>query len=210
MPTSKANPFRALTVAASGVIVVVAVVALVTAPRPQPVQTIEAVLSVPSRLPTLPSLPIPQATKIVPTVPPYVPPTYAMGNCPRDWSQSPDAVVRDTCARVKGTAVVQQQAAERATMQAQPYVQTIPNFTPVVQLPVPEYPTHPANPPYQGWTWHGKEPVGGDKGAWVDPGNTESLHPDVDHGPPKGEHWDWTDPAEVPWLLFPDGRVEPK
>jgi len=62
-----------------------------------------------------------------------------MGNCPRDWSQSPDAVVRDTCARVKGTAVVQQQAAERATMQAQPYVQTIPNFTPVVQLPVPDY-----------------------------------------------------------------------
>ena len=84
------------------------------------------------------------------------------------------------------------------------------NFSKQPTYPVPEYPTHPANPPYQGWTWHGKEPVGGDKGAWVDPGNTESLHPDVDHGPPKGEHWDWTDPAEVPWLLFPDGRVEPK
>ncbi len=72
-------------------------------------------------------------------MPAYVPPTLAMGNCPCDWAQSSDPAVRDTCARVKGTAVVQQHAAEVATKQAQPYIQTIPNFTPVVQLPVPNY-----------------------------------------------------------------------
>ncbi len=132
-PTAKGNSFFALTVAAIGAIVAIVALAVVVTPRPRPVQTAGVVLSVPSPLPS------PLATGSVPTVPPYVPPTLAMGNCPRDWSQSPDRAVLDACARKKGTATVQQQAAELATQQSQPYIQTIPNFTPVVQLPVPDY-----------------------------------------------------------------------
>ena len=33
-------------------------------------------------------------------------------------------------------------------------------------------------------------PIGGDKGAWVNPNTGDSLHPDLNHPMPIGPHWD--------------------
>lgn len=76
--------------------------------------------------------PFPQATQAQPTLNP-------MGNCPPNWYESNDQAVLDTCAKLKETISKEQRAQEIATMQAQPSVQTIPNFTPVPLLPPPDY-----------------------------------------------------------------------
>ena len=61
--------------------------------------------------------------------------------------------------------------------------------------------------PGDGFEWRGKEPVGGDKGAWVNKDTREQWHPDFNHKPPKGPHWDYTDPAGNVWSVFRDGRI---
>jgi len=68
----------------------------------------------------------------------------------------------------------------------------------------------PTQPPGDGFEWRGKPPVGGPKGAWFNPKNGESLHPDLDHPQPVGPHWDYRDPAGDDWRIYPDGRSEPK
>lgn len=65
-------------------------------------------------------------------------------------------------------------------------------------------------PPAPGWEWRGKDPPGGDRGAWVSPDGSQSLHPDFDHGGDVGGHVDWNDPDGGRWRIFPDGRCEPK
>ena len=59
---------------------------------------------------------------------------------------------------------------------------------------VPTPPADPTQSPGEGWEWRGQQPVGGDKGAWYNPNTGESLHPDLDHPPPIGPHWDYTNP----------------
>lgn len=61
---------------------------------------------------------------------------------------------------------------------------------------LPPYPIDPTKPPGQGWQWRGRPgSVPGSKdGSWYNPGTKESLRPDLDHGPPHGEHWDYKDP----------------
>jgi hypothetical protein len=75
----------------------------------------------------------------------------------------------------------------------------------------------PAKPPKgkdgRDWTWRGKPPQGGKDGGYVNPSDKDqSAHPDTNHAPPIGPHWDFTDRNREPksWRFFPDGRVEPK
>jgi hypothetical protein len=67
-------------------------------------------------------------------------------------------------------------------------------------------------PPGDGWTWEGKEPVGGDEGAWFNPDTRESWHPDLGHAPPVGPHWDYGvqgNPGDG-WRWGSDGELTPK
>jgi RHS repeat-associated protein len=67
----------------------------------------------------------------------------------------------------------------------------------------PPYPgDDPTVPPGEGWEKRGRN--------WYNPETGESLHPDLDHGPPHGPHYDWKDPEGRWWRLYPDGRVIPK
>lgn len=82
---------------------------------------------------------------------------------------------------------------------------------PIPPAPAP-YPQDPTQPPAPGFTeWRGKEPKGGDKGAWTNPSTGDSLHPDLDHPEPVGPHWDWNirsgpNAGKVRW--FPDGTLK--
>ncbi len=58
----------------------------------------------------------------------------------------------------------------------------------------PTPPKNPAESPGEGWEWRGKDPPGGERGAWHNPDTGESLHPDLDHPAPIGPHWDYVDP----------------
>ena len=44
-----------------------------------------------------------------------------------------------------------------------------------------------------GLEWHGSGPPESGRGGYVDPASTarESFSPNMDHGPPKGPHWDY-------------------
>lgn len=78
---------------------------------------------------------------------------------------------------------------------------------------VKELPWKPGVSPGPDWTWRGRtsNPEDGD-GNWVrgEKPRMENLHPDFDHPPPIGPHWDYTDADGRRWRIFPDGRVEPK
>jgi Bacterial toxin 37 len=74
----------------------------------------------------------------------------------------------------------------------------------------PALPASPDQSPGPGWEWRGKGPVGSDRGSWFNPTSGESLHPDLNHSPPIGPHWDYTDGSGTEARIFPDGRMEPK
>jgi RHS repeat-associated protein len=76
--------------------------------------------------------------------------------------------------------------------------------------PKPDYPKNPLDPPGPDWEWRGNGPPGSGRGSWYKECTSESLFPDLGHGPPTGPHWDWKDPDGNWWRIFPDGRVEPK
>ena len=61
-------------------------------------------------------------------------------------------------------------------------------------------------PPGSDYEWRGKPPIGGDKGAWVNPITGEQWHPDLNHAMPKGCHWDYKDRNKTWWSIFKDGR----
>ncbi|MBE7380473.1 MAG: hypothetical protein F6J95_003550 [Leptolyngbya sp. SIO1E4] len=85
------------------------------------------------------------------------------------------------------------------------------NETPQTEdLPKPSapIPDDPTQPPGEGWEWRGNGPNGSSEGAWYNPETGESLHPDLDHGPPIGPHWDYIDRDGNKWRIFPDGRQE--
>ncbi len=66
----------------------------------------------------------------------------------------------------------------------------------------------PTIPPGDGYEWRGKQPVGGDKGSWVNKNTGEQLHPDLNHPAPKGPHWDYTDPSGTKWYIKPTGEID--
>lgn len=74
--------------------------------------------------------------------------------------------------------------------------------------PIPPIPPTPDTPPGPGWEWRptGSTP-GCPNGGWFNPGTGESLHPDLDHAPPKPPHWDWVDPWGNQWEYYPDTGV---
>jgi len=49
----------------------------------------------------------------------------------------------------------------------------------------------PDPPPGAGWEWRGKGPPGSGKGNWYKPETGKSLHPNLEHAPPIGPHWDY-------------------
>ena len=49
----------------------------------------------------------------------------------------------------------------------------------------------PTVSPGDGFEWRGKNPIGGDKGAWYNPSTGDSLHPDLNHPAGIDPHWDW-------------------
>ena len=54
---------------------------------------------------------------------------------------------------------------------------------------------NPSNPPGPDFEWNGQEPIGGDKGAWVNESNgDEQIHIDANHDLPKGPHIEYTRP----------------
>ena len=73
-------------------------------------------------------------------------------------------------------------------------------------------PSDPSESPGEGWEWRGNGPPGSNEGAWVNPGTGETLHPDLDHGPPHGSHWDYNRPGGGKgWRVAPGGgRMTPK
>ncbi len=75
---------------------------------------------------------------------------------------------------------------------------------------VPKPPANPNNPPGPDWEWRGNESPDSGRGSWYNPHTDESLHPDLNHGPPIGPHWDYIDPSGNRWRIFPDGRIDAK
>jgi|GEM_PF-6261385 len=88
---------------------------------------------------------------------------------------------------------------------------------PTGDVPAPPsetYPGDPAESPVPGFTdWRGPQPVGGPVGNWVNPQTGDSLHPDLEHAPPTGPHWDWKikdGPRRGDYRWFPDGTIVKK
>lgn len=79
-----------------------------------------------------------------------------------------------------------------------------------VKPPFEEFPEEPAQQPGPGYQWRGNGPPDSLRGSWHNPDTGESLHPDTDHPPPQGPHWDYRDPDGNSWRWYPDGRMEPK
>lgn len=69
----------------------------------------------------------------------------------------------------------------------------------------PAIPDNPDESPGEDWEWRGKGEPGSKEGAWYNPKTGESLHPDLDHRPPVGPHWDWKDPSGRQWRVPPGG-----
>jgi RHS repeat-associated protein len=93
-----------------------------------------------------------------------------------------------------------------------PYLHSKPPVPPLPDFDFNDPKKPPVNPNGKQWDWHGPDDPGGRRGGWVNPDNPDqSIHPDLDHGPPYGPHWDYND--EVPgdgWRIGPDGSVTSK
>ena len=86
-----------------------------------------------------------------------------------------------------------------------------PKSEETVDVPDIEYPgDDPTVAPGEDYEWHGKkgEPVGSDKGAWVNKNTGEKWHPDLNHPLPKGPHWDYTGPDGVTWYINSKGEIK--
>jgi RHS repeat-associated protein len=81
-----------------------------------------------------------------------------------------------------------------------------------VAIPAPGYPGNdPSKSPGDGWEWRGNGEPGSPDGNWFNPQTGESIHPNLDHAPPIGPHYDYKPSRGAPWQrLFPDGTLEPK
>jgi hypothetical protein len=59
-----------------------------------------------------------------------------------------------------------------------------------------------------GFKWKGNGSPESGMGNWHNEETGVSLHPDLNHEPPKGSHWGYKGP-DGKFDLYPDGRVEP-
>ena len=66
----------------------------------------------------------------------------------------------------------------------------------------------PARRPGEEFEWRGKGEPGSRKGSWFNPETGESLHPDLDHPPPKKPHWDYESADGEKARLNVDGTWE--
>jgi len=98
---------------------------------------------------------------------------------------------------------------DEAEKPAPPKEQQAPPTLPEFDWDDPTKP--PVNPDGSEWEWRGRPPVGGDKGAWVNPNDpTQSLHPDLSHPPGVDPHWDFNDRKSKGWDVWSDGSSTPK
>ena len=75
--------------------------------------------------------------------------------------------------------------------------------------PEPPDVTYPGDDPGkapEGSSWKGKGEQGSKQGNYYDPDTGRSWHPDLDHDPPIGPHWDLKDDGTW-WRVFPDGSI---
>lgn len=69
----------------------------------------------------------------------------------------------------------------------------------------------PTKCPGEGYTWKGRGPPGSKEGAWYNGRTKESLHPDLNHPPPKPPHWDYRNgTTEYEEELYLDGTWKRK
>ncbi|GAB6188178.1 Calx-beta domain-containing protein [Thermopirellula anaerolimosa] len=76
-------------------------------------------------------------------------------------------------------------------------------------------PAWPGNDPAQaplGTKWRGKpgSTPGSDQGNYYNPATGESFHPDLNHPPPVGPHWDYRASDGTWYRIMPDGSMVPK
>ena len=74
-----------------------------------------------------------------------------------------------------------------------------PNATPRI----PDYPGDDPKVAPEGYQWRGRGEQGSPQGNYHNPDTGESLHPDLDHKPPVGPHWDYWGPDGVKIRIFP-------
>ena len=70
----------------------------------------------------------------------------------------------------------------------------------------PQLPEYPGNDPKkapEGYEWHGRGPQGSPQGNYYNPTTGETLHPDLDHEPPIGPHWDYWGTDHIKFRIFP-------
>ncbi len=67
---------------------------------------------------------------------------------------------------------------------------------------------NPSKPPAEGFEWRGYGDPASGQGSWYNPEKNESLHPDLDHPPPKSPHWDYVGPNNERARLNTDGTWE--
>jgi hypothetical protein len=75
-------------------------------------------------------------------------------------------------------------------------------------IPRPKDFKDPNKSPGEDWKWKGKGTPESGKGNWHNEETGKSLHPDLNHGAPKGPHWGYKGP-EGDWDIFPDGSIKP-
>ncbi len=86
-----------------------------------------------------------------------------------------------------------------------------PKFDPKQWVKEPSY-NDPTQKPGPDWEWRGSGDPESGKGSYVrgPKGQTEILHPDLNHPDPLGPHWDYTDSGGNSFRIFPDGTTIPK
>jgi RHS repeat-associated protein len=83
------------------------------------------------------------------------------------------------------------------------------------QALMPEKTKYPGNDPakckVKGYEWRGNGMPGSGQGNFVNSKTGEWLHPDLNHGPPIGPHWDYGIRGNSQtFRIFPDGSMGPK
>ena len=74
-----------------------------------------------------------------------------------------------------------------------------PNATPKI----PDYPGDDPKVAPEGYEWRGRGEQGSPQGNYHNPNTGESLHPDLNHEPPIGPHWDYWGPDGIKVRIFP-------
>ena len=80
------------------------------------------------------------------------------------------------------------------------------------KVPDIKYPgDDPTITPGEGYVWKGSGSPSSGQGNYVNPSTGEWLHPDLNHGPPIGPHWDYgVRGSSQTYRIFPDGTIMPK